>query len=788
MKKFGAILSLLLIVALVYYSFYGLTPHYTEDEVSTATEFSVDRALHPLIEISKKPHYLGSEGHEEVRRVLISELGKLGLEPHIQKGFSLNPESKTLDKPINIVARIKGSEDGKALLLLSHYDSALVPSFGASDAGSGIVAILESIRAFLASGAQPKNDIIILFSDAEEIGLDGAKLFVNEHPWAKNVGLVLNFEARGSSGPSNMILETNGGNSKLVKEFIAANPDFPVASSLMYSVYKMLPNDTDSTVFREDGDIPSFFFAFIDSHFNYHTANDTFENLSRNSLAHQGSYLLPLLRYFADTDISNLKAETDDVYVNLPLVKMISYPFSWILPMLILATLLFLFLIFYGLHKRRLNGKMIAAGFVPFLLSLVSCGLVGFFGWKLILAIYPQYVEIQQGFTYNGHWYIAFFVFLSLAITFAIYKKFSKKFNEPSYYIAPLLFWLLINLAVFIILKGAAFFIIPVFFGLLSFFVMLRQERPNLLAMALLAAPALFIFTPLIQFFPVGLGLKMLVISCVFTVLLFALIYPVFGYYKMKGLLSVVCVLLAAFFFIKAHTKSKFSEERKKPNSLVYYKDADTDKTYWLTYDKEIDEWTQQYLSENPEDASKILGEASYNKYGTNFSFAKEAPLKTIPDFEVILEADTLVENLREVKFTIVPKRKVNKIDLYAENNTFQSIMFNGKEMPSSSISKNYRGTKNSALINYYVSENDSLKVHFSVAKESPVTFKVMEYSFDLMDDTQFNIAKRPDYTMPKPFVITDAVAVKRTFSIDSLKMKAVDTLPTNAQNILNDK
>jgi hypothetical protein len=36
---------------------------------------------------------------------------------------------------------------------------------------------------------------------------------------------------------------------------------------------------------------------------------------------------------------------------------------------------------------------------------------------------------------------------------------------------------------------------------------------------------------------------------------------------------------------------------------------------------------------------------------------------------------------------------------------------------------------------------------------------------------------------MPKPFVITDAVAVKRTFSIDSLKMKVVDTLPTNAQN-----
>lgn len=783
MKKLGAVLSLLLIIAAIYYSFYGLTPHYEGDETAPASDFSVDRALRPLSEISKKPHYLGSEGHEEVRRILISELRKLGLEPHIQKGFSLNPESKTLDKPINIVARLKGSEDGKALLLLSHYDSALVPSFGASDAGSGVVTILESVRAYLASRQLPKNDIIILFSDAEEIGLDGAKLFVNEHPWAKNVGLVLNFEARGSSGPSNMILETNGGNAKLVKEFIAANPDFPVASSMMYSVYKMLPNDTDSTIFREDGDIPSFFFAFIDSHFNYHTANDTFYNLSRNSLAHQGSYLLPLLHYFADADLSNLKAEKDDVYVNLPLVKMVSYPFSWILPMLILTALLFLFLIFYGFHKRKLNGKMIALGFVPFLLSLIMCGIVGVFGWKLILALYPQYLEIQQGFTYNGHWYIAFFVFLSLAITFAIYKKFTNRFNEPSYYVAPLLFWLLINVAVFVFLKGAAFFIIPVFFALVSFFVMLRQERPNLLAMALLAVPALFLFAPLIQFFPVGLGLKMLMISCVFTVLLFGLLWPVFGYYKMKGLLSTVCLLLAILFFGIAHSKSDFSEEGRKPNSLVYYKDADADKTYWLTYDKEIDEWTRQYLGENPEDASKILGDVAYNKYGTKFSFANRAPQKTIPNFEVILEADSLVENLRKVMFTIVPKRKVNKIDLYAENTEFQSLIFNGKEMPASPISEDYRGTRNSALINYYVSENDSLKVQFSVAREALVTFRIMEYSFDLMEDAQFKITKRPNYTMPKPFVITDAVAVKRTFSVDSLRLKARDTLPINAVN-----
>jgi hypothetical protein len=61
----------------------------------------------------------------------------------------------------------------------------------------------------------------------------------------KEVGLVLNFEARGTSGPSYMLMETK---MELVKEFAAANTTFPVSNSLMYSIYKMLPNDTDLTV------------------------------------------------------------------------------------------------------------------------------------------------------------------------------------------------------------------------------------------------------------------------------------------------------------------------------------------------------------------------------------------------------------------------------------------------------------------------------------------------------------------------------------------------------------
>ena len=290
MKNLQSLASLFLIAGLVYYSFYSLMPQEGSPSSVSETKFSTERALIPLKEITKAPHYIGTSEHTRVREYLIGQLEELGLETQVQEGFVINPKWKSLDKPKNIIAQIKGSENGKSLLLLSHYDSALTPSYGASDAGSGVVTILETLRAYKASGKKPKNDIIVLFTDAEEVGLDGARLFVNKHPWAKNVGIALNFEARGSGGPSNMIVETNGGNKNLIKAFMEADVTFPVASSLMYSIYKMLPNDTDSTVLREGADIDGFFFAFIDDHYDYHTANDTYDNLDVNTLQHQGEY------------------------------------------------------------------------------------------------------------------------------------------------------------------------------------------------------------------------------------------------------------------------------------------------------------------------------------------------------------------------------------------------------------------------------------------------------------------------------------------------------------------
>jgi acetylornithine deacetylase/succinyl-diaminopimelate desuccinylase-like protein len=142
MKRFQPLISFFLIIGLVYLSFSSLMPKSGTPASISETKFSTERALIPLREITKAPHYIGTEEHARVREYIVEQLNGLGLETEIQEGFIMNPKWKSLDKPKNILAKIKGSGNGKSLLLLSHYDSALTPSFGASDAGSGVVTIL----------------------------------------------------------------------------------------------------------------------------------------------------------------------------------------------------------------------------------------------------------------------------------------------------------------------------------------------------------------------------------------------------------------------------------------------------------------------------------------------------------------------------------------------------------------------------------------------------------------------------------------------------------------------
>ncbi|RZJ28771.1 MAG: M20/M25/M40 family metallo-hydrolase [Flavobacterium sp.] len=730
----------------------------TDDE--PLAEFSTKRAMVHVTEIAKTPHYVGSAAHAEVADYLVSELKKLGLDTKIEEGTTLT-DWGNLVKSKNILARIKGSQNSKALLLLSHYDSAPHSySHGASDDASGVAAVLESLRAFLHSATPHKNDIIVLFSDGEELGLNGAAQFVTQSGWAKDVGLALNCEARGTSGPSYMLMEVNKGNAKMVDGFSEANPHYPVANSLMYSIYKMLPNDTDLTVFREQGKIPGFNFAFIDSHFNYHTAQDDADHLDLRSLQHQGSYLMPLMKYFGNTDLTNLDTDSDSVYFSTPF-NFMSYSFSWIFPMLIIATLLFVLLVFIGLGKRALVPSEIGRGFLNLLGAMAVSGLLGFFGWKIILSVYPEYNDILQGFTYNGHSYIFAFVFLALSVCFLFYFRKHNENVTASHTVAPLTLWLIINIIIAIYLPGAAFFIIPVICSLLMFGWYVVTQKSNPVFNLLFSVPALILFVPFIWMFPIGLGLKILFGSTLLTVLVFSLLLPVFGSFQNKAVWSGITFLASVGLFIYAHLNSGYSAGQAKPNSLVYLYDADKDKAWWATYDVNLDEWTKLYLGEHPGSGDALNADRLFSKYNSPFTYSSTAPAKDLAEPTIDFLRDSVGGTQRYLKIKITPNRKVNRYDIFAnERLAFYNLKANGAKAIGQKGSAFIRNGRK--LFSYYIVGNEPLEMEFSIDKTAIFDMSYMEASFDLMQNPAFDMKKRTSAMMPTPFVLTDAVIIRQ--------------------------
>ena len=773
LKKLTSLLIPLILSLIIWFLYYSTMPRdSTEAEVST-TQWSTERAFQHVEEISKQPHYVGSLGHSLVRNYIVKTLQDQGLEVQTQEGFSLT-KNGILTKPQNILARIPGLENGKSLLLMSHYDSAGHSSFGASDAGSGVATVLEGIRVILAEGIQPKNDIIILFTDAEELGLNGAEIFVNDHPWAKNVGVALNFEARGSGGNSFMLLETNGGNKKLIEDFIDANPRFPVTNSLAYSIYKMLPNDTDLTVLREQGGINGFNFAFIDDHFDYHTANDIPANLDKETLAQQGSYLMPLLHYFKEADLSSFESEEDLIYFNIPTGEIVSYPFSWIFPMLILAFMLFLAVVVYGITKKRFSIGSVLTGAVPFLVALIGSGLVIFFLWKLCLILYPQYREMINGFTYNGYYYIYGSIFLSLSICLLSYKKLSRRDNGASILVFPLFFWLLICAVAAIHLKGAAYFIIPAYFAVLQLWVLIRQKSPNLFLMLLLSLPSLVILLPFITSFPVALGLKILFVAGILTVLLFSLFLPVFGAFKGKRPLAFLLFITFLIFFLIAHFKSDYSEERPRPDSLVYLFDADSNKASWNSYDLELDDWNRNYFKEDAKSNVPISVNFE-SKYGSGFHHTSNAPLVKTPvpaiSYTQIKRKDSS-DVLKSYSFKIAPNRKINRMELYLDKEyNFEEFEVNGLTADWYLAKDNnynvFKSRWSNRLLTYHAANGDSLIINFTTKNKVAPEIVLFESSYDLLKNEALKVKPRDNKKMPKPFVLNDAVIVKKTIRLE---------------------
>jgi hypothetical protein len=407
---------------------------------------------------------------------LVEQLSDLGCSVELQ---DLDVATEQGGFVANIVGLLPGAGTPAqpALLVMAHYDSRPGGSLGAGDDGSGVAAILEALRALRAAPDPALDrDLIILFTDAEELGLHGARAFLATHPHARNLGLALNFEARGVTGPS-LLFQTSPGNARLVEAFAAAPR--PMGNSLAATIYRALPNDTDLTPFLQ-ADIPGLNFAFIAGLDLYHTPLDDLDHLDPRSVQHQADYVLSLLKHFGRTDLAALRSADDAVFFPLPTfagTRLIVYPESWALPLALLVLGSVLALGTLALIRRSARPSALLRAAAALLAALLAAPLAGGLAWLVLGRVAPHV-------TWTSHQdvFFAATILLGCAVVWTIAHRPLAACSEQELSLALAFLSALLGLAVACLVPGASYLFAWPALGMLLPLADLCLDHPRLRA------------------------------------------------------------------------------------------------------------------------------------------------------------------------------------------------------------------------------------------------------------------------------------------------------------------
>ncbi|HST36677.1 MAG TPA: M20/M25/M40 family metallo-hydrolase [Allosphingosinicella sp.] len=316
--------------------------------------FDANRAMARLTRIlgDQRPHPVDSDAGDAVRERLLAEMRAVGLNPRVSDDFACNSfaRSRTIAcaRVRNLVATI-GPAEGRHVLLVSHYDSTFAGP-GAGDDGIGTAAMLEIAQAL--RGKRLARPVTFLFNEGEEMGLLGARAFLERDPLAARVDTAINMEARGVNGPA-IMFETSRPNGAAISLYRAAAPR-PVANSLSTDLYRLIPNSTDVAVF-EARPWTILNFAVIGNETRYHSAGDDLAALSASSLQHMGSQALAVTEHAASGPAQEIEGER--LYTDIAGLGLI------VLPMLfglVLLGVLLLFFLVEGWRRRALGMPLLA--------------------------------------------------------------------------------------------------------------------------------------------------------------------------------------------------------------------------------------------------------------------------------------------------------------------------------------------------------------------------------------------------------------------------------------------
>ncbi|SHN20870.1 Peptidase family M28 [Cyclobacterium lianum] len=229
-----------------------------------------------------------SEGNIKAGDFLASRFDSLGLRsqfPGYTEKFNLERGNGTKGKGTNIIGFIPGSSSDQILLIMAHYDhlgmKGDVIYNGADDNASGTAALL-GMAAYLTENP-PRHSVMLVATDAEELGLLGARALVNDFPFPlEQIKVVINMDMISRSDDNTLYA--------VGTRFYPQFRDYLLQAAAKSPIRLVLGNDggpgekdwsraSDHGPFHER-QVPFIYFG-VDDHRDYHQPTDTFENIQQ---------------------------------------------------------------------------------------------------------------------------------------------------------------------------------------------------------------------------------------------------------------------------------------------------------------------------------------------------------------------------------------------------------------------------------------------------------------------------------------------------------------------------
>ncbi len=568
-------------------------------EAAPAGQFSSARAMDVLRAIAAEPRAIGSPQSAAVRDLIFQRLQDLALMPHIQSNEVVSDRNQHVAGLVhNVVGRLAGRDPSRAVLLVAHYDT-VATAPGAADDGSGVAALLETARA-LRSGPPPSNDIIFLFTDGEEIGLLGSQSFIEREPWAYAAGVVLNFDSAGSSSPA-LMYETSPQNGSLIEAYLASGR--PYGSSLMYEVSRRQPVVSDFRPFVARG-IPGMTFGMLDGPAYDHTAYDSLASFDEAGLQHTGETALALARSLGDADLWSLRAP-DVVYFDLTGSVAVSYPVSWVVPLMAGALVLFVAVVALAARRRLLTLRGVAWATLGTGATLGASLLVVAAGWTMYRTAYEERVWTGTGVVISD-WYRLGLVLLAAAVVLGIYAGLLRRLRAWDLAVAALAWWAAGSVVVALAFPGASYLLtwslVGGSLGLAGAALVDRPAdgRPAAALIALAGAvPGLLLLSSAVYLLLMSAGLKQSVTVVAVWLLAGLLMLPLATVLRaFRWWLPAALAVAGVVVLFTVGSTVAFDSEHPKFTSISYRQGPDG-KTTWESVER-VDDYTRGFLGESP--------------------------------------------------------------------------------------------------------------------------------------------------------------------------------------------